>query len=111
MFGIDLFDAALMPSLAVSLLAGLLSFLSPCVLPIVPPYLAYMGGISMGEMTGGGSARRRVMLPALFFVNSSASAALIAISPTSMSPLAGGVPAAVLYLWVILSDMMVRRYG
>jgi cytochrome c-type biogenesis protein len=37
-------------------------------LPIVPPYLAYMGGISMGEMTGTTAARRRVILPALFFV-------------------------------------------
>ena len=57
MFGLDLFDAALMPSLAVALLAGILSFLSPCVLPIVPPYLAYMGGISMSEMTGRIAAR------------------------------------------------------
>jgi len=68
MFGIDLFDAGLAPAMLVALVAGVLSFLSPCVLPIVPPYLAYMGGISMGEMTGGSAARRRVMLPALFFV-------------------------------------------
>jgi len=51
----------------VALAAGVLSFLSPCVLPIVPPYLAYMGGISMGEMRQG-QARNRIMLPALFFV-------------------------------------------
>lgn len=68
MFGIEIIDAALLPAMTVALLAGVLSFLSPCVLPIVPPYLAYMGGISMGEMTGGGQARRRVILPALFFV-------------------------------------------
>ena len=68
MFGFDIIDAGLLPAMLVALAAGVLSFLSPCVLPIVPPYLAYMGGISMGEMTGGGSARRRVMLPALFFV-------------------------------------------
>ena len=68
MFGIDLFDASLAPAMAVALAAGVLSFLSPCVLPVVPPYLAYMGGISMGEMTGAGEARRRVILPALFFV-------------------------------------------
>jgi cytochrome c-type biogenesis protein len=66
MFGIDIIDAGLLPAMAVALLAGILSFLSPCVLPIVPPYLAYMGGISMTEMAG--SARRRVILPALFFV-------------------------------------------
>jgi cytochrome c-type biogenesis protein len=68
MFGIEIIDAALLPAMAVALLAGVLSFLSPCVLPIVPPYLAYMGGISMGEMTGEGQARRRVIFPALCFV-------------------------------------------
>ncbi|MFN3953019.1 MAG: cytochrome c biogenesis CcdA family protein [Pararhodobacter sp.] len=68
MFGIDLFDAALMPALGVALMAGVLSFLSPCVLPIVPPYLAYMSGISMRELTDEGQGSRRAVLPALFFV-------------------------------------------
>jgi cytochrome c-type biogenesis protein len=68
MFGIEIIDAALLPAMLVALVAGVLSFLSPCVLPIVPPYLAYMGGISMGEMTGQGAARKRVILPAVFFV-------------------------------------------
>jgi cytochrome c-type biogenesis protein len=68
MFGIEIIDAALLPAMLVALIAGVLSFLSPCVLPIVPPYLAYLGGISMGEMTGEGGQRRRVILPALFFV-------------------------------------------
>ncbi|GAB1379846.1 cytochrome c biogenesis CcdA family protein [Pararhodobacter sp.] len=67
MFGIDLFDAALMPSLFVALLAGLLSFLSPCVLPIVPPYLAYMSGISMRELTESRGISPATV-PALFFV-------------------------------------------
>jgi cytochrome c-type biogenesis protein len=80
MFGIDIIDAALLPAMTVALLAGVISFLSPCVLPIVPPYLAYMSGISMKELAGevavgpDGQAvaidtgRRRVMLAALFFV-------------------------------------------
>ncbi|MDT8854137.1 cytochrome c biogenesis protein CcdA [Paracoccaceae bacterium Fryx2] len=68
MLGIDLFDAGLLPAMLVALVAGVLSFLSPCVLPIVPPYLAYMGGISMTEMRSGATARHRVLLPALFFV-------------------------------------------
>ena len=33
-----------------ALLAGLLSFVSPCVLPIVPPYLAYLAGLSFEEL-------------------------------------------------------------
>ncbi|HHB81013.1 MAG TPA: cytochrome c biogenesis protein CcdA [Aliiroseovarius sp.] len=66
MFGIDLIDATLLPALLIALVAGLLSFLSPCVLPVVPPYLAYMSGISMGELREGSS--RRAILAALFFV-------------------------------------------
>jgi cytochrome c-type biogenesis protein len=68
MLGIDIIDATLLPAMLVAVFAGVLSFLSPCVLPIVPPYLAYMGGISMAEMGGKGAARRKVMLSALFFV-------------------------------------------
>lgn len=68
MFGIDIIDASLLPAMTIAMAAGLLSFLSPCVLPIVPPYLAYMGGISMAEMSGEMAARRRVLLSALFFV-------------------------------------------
>jgi len=68
MFGIDLFDASLVPSMIVALLGGLLSFLSPCVLPIVPPYLAYMGGITISEMGEVRTARRRAVLSAFFFV-------------------------------------------
>lgn len=65
MFGIDLFTATFLPSATVALLAGLLSFLSPCVLPIVPPYLAYMGGVSMSDLREG---RRSPLLAATFFV-------------------------------------------
>jgi cytochrome c-type biogenesis protein len=39
-------------SLLSALLAGALSFLSPCVLPLVPPYLCYMAGISVEQFRG-----------------------------------------------------------
>ncbi|MBV0911754.1 cytochrome c biogenesis CcdA family protein [Anianabacter salinae] len=68
MFGIEILDASLLPAMTVALLGGLLSFLSPCVLPIVPPYLAYMGGISMSEMSEDEAPRGKVMGAALFFV-------------------------------------------
>ncbi|NNE81896.1 MAG: cytochrome c biogenesis protein CcdA [Silicimonas sp.] len=69
MFGIDIFDASLVPSMLVALVAGLLSFLSPCVLPIVPPYLAYMGGVTVSDMQDGeDKASRRALGSALFFV-------------------------------------------
>jgi cytochrome c-type biogenesis protein len=48
--------------------AGLLSFASPCVLPLVPPYLAYMGGVSIDQLRGKGAVRGRVLLAALCFV-------------------------------------------
>lgn len=67
MFGIEIMDASLLPAMLVALVAGLVSFLSPCVLPIVPPYLAYMSGISLSDLTSGERPRRAVV-PALFFV-------------------------------------------
>lgn len=68
MFGIEIIDASLLPAMLVALVAGIISFLSPCVLPIVPPYLAYMSGVSLNEMSGEQAARRRAIIAALFFV-------------------------------------------
>lgn len=72
MFGIEIIDASLAPAMLVALLAGMLSFLSPCVLPIVPPYLAYMGGISLGDVSDDAASiretRRKALMPALSFV-------------------------------------------
>ncbi len=55
-----------------ALVAGLLSFLSPCVLPLVPPYLCFLGGVSAKQLTGDdqleAGAPRRVVLAALAFV-------------------------------------------
>ena len=63
-----LLDASLLPAMMIALTAGLLSFLSPCVLPIVPPYLAFMGGVSLTEMDETAAARRRVLGAAAMFV-------------------------------------------
>lgn len=73
-----------------AVLAGLISFVSPCVLPIVPPYLGFLAGVSLDELTArepagrnlgaaavaaypaemavGSSVRRRVFFAALAFV-------------------------------------------
>jgi cytochrome c-type biogenesis protein len=50
--------------------AGLLSFASPCVLPLVPAYISYISGVSVEEMMSPQSvpAVRRIGLMSLFFV-------------------------------------------
>lgn len=58
-------------SVGAALLAGLLSFVSPCVLPIVPPYLAWLAGVSFDELRDeapGAEQRRRVIIAAFAFV-------------------------------------------
>ncbi|MEP2707299.1 MAG: cytochrome c biogenesis protein CcdA [Roseibium sp.] len=58
-------------SMGAAFLAGLLSFVSPCVLPIVPPYLCYLAGVSVEELKGeneSASTGHRVVLAAIAFV-------------------------------------------
>jgi len=57
-------------SLGAAFLAGLVSFLSPCVLPLVPPYLCFLAGASLEDLTGregAGTPLRAVALPATAF--------------------------------------------
>jgi len=52
-------------------LAGLISFVSPCVLPIVPPYLCFLAGVSLDELTQGrndGGVAAKVIGSAVAFV-------------------------------------------
>lgn len=53
-------------------LAGLVSFLSPCVLPLVPPYLGFLGGATIDEMTAEEGMEdhvwRRIVAASVFFV-------------------------------------------
>jgi cytochrome c-type biogenesis protein len=55
-------------SIFAALIAGALSFLSPCVLPLVPPYLCYITGTSLDDLTHKGEATRPAILAALLFV-------------------------------------------
>jgi cytochrome c-type biogenesis protein len=58
-------------TIAAALFAGLLSFLSPCVLPLVPPYLVYLAGTSLERVAGEAvvtRARGPTTLAALLFV-------------------------------------------
>ncbi len=50
-----------------ALLAGILSFLSPCVLPLVPPYLGFLAGKSLDELAAaGGRANPDLRINAVF---------------------------------------------
>jgi cytochrome c-type biogenesis protein len=56
-------------SIGMAALYGALSFLSPCVLPLVPPYLVFISGVSLEDMNAGaGNSRARVLLAACAFV-------------------------------------------
>ncbi|MDG3040296.1 cytochrome c biogenesis CcdA family protein [Roseicyclus marinus] len=52
-------------SLSGAFLAGLLSFLSPCILPMVPFYLSYLGGMSAAEVAQGGAITRATRVRAV----------------------------------------------
>ena len=52
-------------NISIALIAGLVSFLSPCVLPIIPGFLAYLAGSSLAES---GLHRRQIFMTSVFFV-------------------------------------------
>ncbi|MBT4218472.1 MAG: cytochrome c biogenesis protein CcdA [Rhodospirillaceae bacterium] len=55
-----------------ALTAGILSFVSPCILPLIPAYLCFLGGASLDELTAedgiDAAVQRRVFVSALAFV-------------------------------------------
>jgi cytochrome c-type biogenesis protein len=58
-------------SFPAAMLAGLISFLSPCVLPLVPPYLVYLSGLSLerlGDAEPEPAVRRETVIGAALFV-------------------------------------------
>ncbi|MDX1619980.1 MAG: cytochrome c biogenesis protein CcdA [Nitriliruptorales bacterium] len=62
-------DANVLVAAAVALAAGIVSFASPCVLPLVPGYLSFMSGLSGSEIVEGQiEARGRLLLGSVLFV-------------------------------------------
>lgn len=62
-------SGSLLLAIPIAALAGLVSFLSPCVVPLVPGYLAYVTGISGADLNSvTGHRRGRVVLGAVLFV-------------------------------------------
>jgi cytochrome c-type biogenesis protein len=64
-----IFDANVLVAASIAFAAGLVSFASPCVVPLVPGYLSYMTGLSGQDLVAGGvRARGRVLAGSLLFV-------------------------------------------
>jgi cytochrome c-type biogenesis protein len=64
-----IFDANVLVAASIAFAAGLVSFASPCVVPLVPGYLSYMTGLSGQDLSAGGvRARGRVLTGSLLFV-------------------------------------------
>jgi cytochrome c-type biogenesis protein len=55
-------------AIAIAFAAGVVSFLSPCVLPLIPAYLSFMTGLTTAELAQENRRTARVLTPALLFV-------------------------------------------
>jgi cytochrome c-type biogenesis protein len=90
-------------SLAAAFLAGLVSFLSPCVLPLVPGYISMLSGVGMEQLRGGEIPSSRLLASALSFVaglsvvfitlgaSASALGKLLKENRNSLTPIAGAL--------------------
>jgi len=104
--------------------AGFLSFISPCVLPLIPGYVSFVSGVSLDEMRGGASSspsvavRRRTVVTSLAFVlgfslvfiTLGASATVLGQMVMSRLSLLGRIGGAVIILFG-LHTMGVLRIG
>ena len=63
-----LYSGSLLVAIAIAMLAGLLAFLSPCVLPLAPGYLSYVTGLTGAQLADPQGRRGRVLLGSVLFV-------------------------------------------
>lgn len=109
-------------SLAGALLAGLISFLSPCVLPLVPGYISMLSGIGMEELREGDVSKGGLLLSAFSFVlgfsvvfisfgaSASAVGSFLRQNRNILAPLAGGLILLFgFHLLGLLAKLSVRR--
>ncbi len=100
--GVSLFN------IGIAFAGGLLSFLSPCVLPLVPGYVSMMSGVSIDNLkSDGGSSRRAVIANSLAF-NAGLSVIFLALGGT-----AGLVGAAIINnIWVrLIGGLVIIIFG
>lgn len=97
-------------NIGIAFIAGVLSFLSPCVLPLVPGYISLMSGVSIDRLKEGGSstnARRAVIFNSLAF-NAGLSVIFLALGTT-----AGLIGAAIINnIWVrVIGGLIIIAFG
>ena len=94
-------------NITISFAAGILSFLSPCVLPLVPGYISLMSGVSIDNLREGVSSRRAVIINSLAF-NAGLSVIFLVLGAT-----AGLVGAAITSnRWVrIIGGVVIMAFG
>src|SRR2546421_3451293 len=96
-------------NILIAFAGGLLSFLSPCVLPLVPGYISLMSGVSVDHLKsdGGGSSRRAVIANSLAF-NAGLSVIFLALGGT-----AGLLGAAIINnVWVrVVGGLVIIIFG
>jgi len=97
-------------TIGIAFIAGVLSFLSPCVLPLVPGYISLMSGVSIDRLKEGGSssnARRAVIFNSLAF-NAGLSVIFLALGTT-----AGLIGAAIINnIWVrVIGGLIIIAFG
>ncbi len=97
-------------TIGIAFIAGVLSFLSPCVLPLVPGYISLMSGVSIDRLKEGGSstnARRAVIFNSLAF-NAGLSVIFLALGTA-----AGLIGAAIINnIWVrVIGGLVIIAFG
>ena len=96
-------------NILIAFTGGLLSFLSPCVLPLVPGYISLMSGVSIDHLKGegGGNSRRAVIANSLAF-NAGLSVIFLALGGT-----AGLLGAAIINnVWVrVIGGLVIIVFG
>ncbi len=97
-------------SYTAAFLAGLLSFLSPCVLPLIPAYLTFISGYSLEELTDNPNTaiRKKVLIATLAFVGGFS---LIFILMGALAPFLGGLITASKEIIRIIGGILIILLG
>jgi cytochrome c-type biogenesis protein len=99
--------------------AGVISFVSPCVLPLVPAYVSFMTGMSLADLAADDRRPARILVPVLMFVagfsivfvglgaGASAVGAFLVANKSVLAKLAGGT---LVLLGIVLLDVVPLRF-